>query len=98
VKLAGFTGFLENRRVKFEKFKKNEIKNSKKLESISRYLIKIEFKNSKEHILQNLSKFKMLKNGKKRKSRRFSQKPLGFAPSPPRFNTIHVPSSCLRLP
>jgi hypothetical protein len=52
--------------------KKNEIKNSKKLESISRFLVKIEFKS-----LNNES-YKISQIIKKRKSLGFIEKPLSF--------------------
>jgi hypothetical protein len=43
--LDRFHRFSENRPVKFDFFKKIEIKILKKLESISRFLVKIELKN-----------------------------------------------------
>jgi hypothetical protein len=58
-----FWRFTENRSVKFKFFKilgNCEIKFSKKLESISRFLVKTELKILKQRVLQNSSKCKMM--------------------------------------
>jgi hypothetical protein len=58
----GLTGFIGISKIGYSNliFLKNLKKNLKKLESISKFLVKIKFKNSKKCILQNLLKPKML--------------------------------------